>query len=353
MDPFEQAALGLLQQLLGQQQSEALQSTVNSILQAVNAALVLLRQIVADLVNPTTGLAAIQAELATFQATTATDFTAVLTAIAATQQTGVPVTLPTHTPAGGTWLDAGNVNSVVWNQPDVFTGTTALSDLSNVAIFVGNQENRVALPGTDSQPFHWNADLLQTVPYPLVLSNSPVFPLTSILSTDTLLTFLDTANPGWTWVWEDPSHSWARASDPLSFSAQWYCDVSAIGFAALKAALFPTTVTAPVWPGIAGVTLGAVVALANGLVVAGPLSGVLVVVSSVPTPISYYPFGAIKSFVRAGAVIFTSDNGDSEFPQPLGPDDEVVLPKLMSSAASATFRVASGIVGTVQGFTIP
>src|SRR5260370_38991314 len=99
MDPFEQAALGLLQQLLGQQQSEALQSTVNSILQAVNAALVLLRQIVADLVNPTTGLAAIQAELATFQATTATDFTAVLINIAANQKKRVLRERPAHTPA--------------------------------------------------------------------------------------------------------------------------------------------------------------------------------------------------------------------------------------------------------------
>jgi hypothetical protein len=104
---------------------------------------------------------------------------------------------------------------------------------------------------------------------------------------------------------------------------------------------------------LAGVTLGTAVALTDGLVVAGPLAGIIVTITAVAPPMSFYPFGTIKSYVRAGAVIFTDDNGDSEFPQPLGPADQLMLCKSMAVADTATFRVTSGVVGTAQPFTIP
>jgi hypothetical protein len=68
---------------------------------------------------------------------------------------------------------------------------------------------------------------------------------------------------------------------------------------------------------------------------------------------SFYPFGTIKSYVRAGAVVFSDDNGQAEFPQPFGPADQIILCRSMAVAASSTFRVTSGVVGTAQPFTIP
>jgi hypothetical protein len=54
-----------------------------------------------------------------------------------------------------------------------------------------------------------------------------------------------------------------------------------------------------------------------------------------------------------GAVAFVDDNGQAETVQPLGLDTNVVLPKGMVAADHAYIRLQSGVVGTVQPFTIP
>lgn len=110
--------------------------------------------------------------------------------------------------------------------------------------------------------------------------------------------------------------------------------------------------SAPVWPGLAGATLGASVGLSNGLVVGGPLHGLLFQVTTQPAGAGRYTFGTVSSWTKVGACIFTSDRGDHERAQSFNLDAHLVCPKEMRVAASATIRLNNNWGGTVRPFTI-
>jgi len=101
------------------------------------------------------------------------------------------------------------------------------------------------------------------------------------------------------------------------------------------------------------VTLGTPLALSDGLTVPGPLDGVLIEITSVPTPISYYPFGTLRSYVHAGGIAFVDDNGQAETTQSIGLAEGVVCPRFMVHADHAIIRLPSGVVGTVTPWTTP
>lgn len=296
---------------------------------------------------------ALQAAVATLSATLELDNTAILLAISEVQQAGSPVTLPTTTPSGGTWIDNSNIGTAVWTFVPPYSGTEMVQDtMANLSGVLNVLATEVLFPYEGNPHFGLYMAGPRTTgdAYPGL---GPTVQTASILASDSVLSWLTREEPTFTWA------PWAACPDYIAAQTtdeamEWICLISPTDLTAIQALLAPSShLTAPIWPGVTGVTLGSSVALANGLVVAGPLSGVLVAITSVPTPISYYPFGAIKSYVRAGAVVFTEDNGNSEFPQPLGPQSELILPKSMHAASSATFRVATGIVGTVTPFTIP
>lgn len=114
----------------------------------------------------------------------------------------------------------------------------------------------------------------------------------------------------------------------------------------------PTPIAPPVWPGLDGATVGDSVALADGLVVDGPLDGLLVQITGTPAQSYQYPFGDTASYRWVGAVIFRSDRGDFEWFEPIGLDHQVITPKTMAHADSATFRVTGAWTGTVRPFTV-
>jgi hypothetical protein len=297
------------------------------------------------LTDPVIGNAALQAQIATFQATTAVDVTSILTAIGSPTQTGVPVDI-TSTASLNTAAD-------VWSFNMGGGGTFYTVDALRAAGVAG----RMLAMGTQLPyqyniffGFGWDATLISD---PNTLNVWPLVTQGDIAATDTLATWLAKDTSGLVWARDTNEGNRYFASDTFD-NGEWWCLLDDKAFIELRDFLFGLAApTAPLWPGLSGVTLGAAVALSDGLVVSGPLSGVIVVISSVPNPISFYPFGTVKSYVRAGALIFTNDNGDSEFPQPFGPQNELILPKLMQSATSCTVRLPSGVVGTIQPFTIP
>lgn len=105
------------------------------------------------------------------------------------------------------------------------------------------------------------------------------------------------------------------------------------------------------WPGVENVTLGTEVALTDGLVITGPLNGVLLTITGYPVRTQKYEFGAINSWSRVGAVIFGTDRDDYERSQTFSLDRQILIPQTMESAASATFRVNEGWEGTARGWT--
>lgn len=117
-------------------------------------------------------------------------------------------------------------------------------------------------------------------------------------------------------------------------------------------AIEPENAGAPVWPGLSGVTVGDAVALDDGLVIDGPLDGLLIHISAAPSRAGRFAFGTVSSWRYCGAVIFRSDRGDYEWNHPIGLDDQVIVPKAMTHADAATLRVEGGFAGTVRPFTV-
>jgi hypothetical protein len=178
----------------------------------------------------------------------------------------------------------------------------------------------------------------------------PVFDPTDILVTETALTCLTRQNPGWTVSWAFAPSGYVRLVFPGTAEIQeWQTTFDQAGFAAIKAQLFPVAVGggAPVWPGVAGATLGGPVALDVGLTVSGPMHGVLVAITSVPTKQGYFTFDTMRSWRNVGALAFVDDNGDAEEWQLLGFEQALFVPKSMTNAASCIVRTSGGVVGTV------
>lgn len=344
MDPFESEVLSELNTILaGQQQAlaqQALQATADTILQAVNAiltqinaAILILTGIQATQTVDETVLGAIYGGVRAIQA----DLPAV----------GQPVVLPEPPPPGYGGNSPGDLQAGVWGSTNPATGDTYGDD----AAFVYKWSDMMSTEGRvlRRSPFfqeYINPDDWYNNPAIHLVYVAPVFPIASIVPNDTLLLFLQAENPDYQWILGPDG---AHYTGQLVVAAYAYpvfqtCLLTELEFSKLITNPHPN---APVWPGLVNVTLGAPQALADGLLIPGPLDGVIVQITAVPIPIGYYPFGPIKSFVRAGAIAFVDDNGDAEFPCPLGPDDNVICPRTMARADHAYLRLPSGVTGTI------
>jgi hypothetical protein len=187
---------------------------------------------------------------------------------------------------------------------------------------------------------------------------------TLVEATDTPYTFLARTQPLFGWLNIGPID---LGNDEVA-----WCQVGGTGITTLwvrsnfttldmlqLAQLVPTPPTpegapivAPVWPGVAGATLGAPVALADGLILDGPLDGVLVHITGHPPGAGKYGFGDLDSWRYLGAVLFISDNGQAEWPTQIGPESGLITPRSMKRAASAVIRLGTGFSGTATPWTI-
>jgi hypothetical protein len=286
------------------------------------------------------GLAAIEALMVTNQ-------TALLAAIAAVQQTGSPVTLPTTPPPGYGGGSGGLTADEVWEYVvpgQEFTTGGLQAFAGNYARSVGNY----SLAPLQSTNYFAIAGDLWDVEVDYFQGGWPLGDPSTILPTDTLSTWLERESGLTGWALQSNGTLYfvyvPDSSNPLMF----VCTLDAAGFAALQAAGAASAVLVPpVWPGSAHVSYGSVYTLADGLSVPGPMDGILVAIESVSYPIGYYPFGTYKSFVKVGGVIFKTDTDYAEMSQPLGLNFNVLTPRTMVSADAAIFRVQSGVTGVV------
>lgn len=107
----------------------------------------------------------------------------------------------------------------------------------------------------------------------------------------------------------------------------------------------------PLWPGLAGVTLGTELPLADDLSVPGPLHGLLFTITASAPRAQSYLFGTVASWARVGQVLFVTDRGDYERSQTFGIDRQVLTPVTMERAASALIRLNANWEGTVRPWT--
>lgn len=122
--------------------------------------------------------------------------------------------------------------------------------------------------------------------------------------------------------------------------------------ASIKAGLGATTYHPPVWPGRAHVTMGTPQDLQGGLVVAGPMHGVSVHITSTDPGTGFYDYDVDRCWRNIGALSFLTDRGDHEHWQPLGFSSSFYVPKTMVEAASCKLHLGHGPKGTITPWTI-
>lgn len=268
------------------------------------------------------------------------------------QQFNVAVKLPAIPPPGYGGASTSAIADAVWAQPMPnavpFTALEAQDSMMGHFFFLSNFNHPYsvngnpgyAIVGADSEPATSFSG-----------PNQGFLDFGTILPTDaSIFAWANRVYP--TSPWQHGANGTVFERDSLNGAILWYIDLTQAQFKATQAAMTTAVRVAPVWPGLAHVTLGSILALSDGLTVPGPLDGILVAITSVPTPTGFYPFGAVKSFVHLGGVVFASDRGDYELAQGLGPNTEVLTPRSLQRADHAIIRLKSGTVGTVTPWVI-
>jgi len=352
IDPILQDVYSLVEQmlpLLGQTQQQTIDVAPKG---ETDAILTLLQSVSTEVDNLINASWPPTNQFYQMEATLLDKMDTILTAIAAAQQAGSPVTLPSTPPSGYGGLDAGATGSAVWDFVEVGSSRSQ----GYWQVLMGNfglNMGTALVPFRNPNSPHILASTDWEYPQPTLDVNSwPQASVNNILSTDDLVTWLERETGMSPWTDGGSGYYTIYSGGPSDFN--FWCDLSATEFAILKNSLYPsgsTTVVAPVWPGLANVTLGSPVALDDGLTIAGPLDGLLIEIDSVPPPIGYYAFGTFLSYVKVGGVVFIDDNGQAENAIPLGPQLQNVCPTTMQHAASATIRCKSGCTGTVTPWT--
>lgn len=151
-------------------------------------------------------------------------------------------------------------------------------------------------------------------------------------------------------TWDDNADGYAFVADDASGGNFTYTtQITESQFPALKESLVASGVVhvPPIFPGDAFVTLGATVALEGTTAVDGPMDGVLVAITAVPSKLGAFFFDGVPSYRNIGAIAFVGDADHVEFPQSLGFENAVYCPKSLDSAAKVLVRAVGGVTGTI------
>lgn len=260
-----------------------------------------------------------------------------------------PVNLPPTPPAGY----GGATPAAIWNYTLLNTYAQQLSAdqaLSWAGLFAENIGPRLTTPIADAPDFAlWKTSGWEDYHFPNTSTLSVTPDYTDIHPADTVLTWLQRTEPnGYTWAQFAGSDLcwalWGATAPWNDYKLVCRLHDSDLQRIRLKAG---GGIVPPIWPGLAGVTLGTPVALGPSVTVPGPLHGVVIAISAVGTNRQWFSFGADKSYVRIGAITFQTDDGQDEYSQLLGFQQAIYCPRTMAIAQSALLRCGSDVVGTV------
>jgi hypothetical protein len=296
--------------------------------------------------------AALRSTIDTNAALATLQYNDLLVQIAAAQQATNPVILPTVPPAGYGGPVVSDVADAVWAYA-LPAGDESGTALQNLWMLVDNWMP----PQGQSWPFQPFLKLYVLNPiYPYGGDFYPLAALdpTTILPTDaTPNDWVDRVYPGYGWTYVSQQNGTLYAyPDTVQSYCWWVLVFPKDQFDAWKGTALLPTVAAPVWPGLALVTLGTPVALSTALTVAEPMDGVIVELTSVGTARGFYSFDDYTSYRNIGALTFVDDNSDAEFPQNLGFTFAIYTPKQMARASAVKIRTVGGVTGTVTPWTI-
>ncbi len=300
--------------------------------------------LVADVESASIGLAKIIANQAIIEASIA--------ALGAPQSSTLPVILPTTPPTG---YGTGGLVNAIWAY--IIPSTTIRADDSLAA---------AAAPGLLEAPFGslkaayfpggWSVGgdwSFSAQPAPDNNRAPPLDPGTILVGDLTPLDWVNRVQPGWGVTAGEGGHPEAYQTGS---SWTWVYWMGFAEFAQYKAAVFGASSlaspAAPVWPGIALVTLGTPVALSEALTIAELMDGVIIELTSVPSQRGFYGYDDVKVYQNIGALVFVDDNSDVEGFQAIGATFGVYSPRSMVRASAVKIRGGPGVSGTVTPWLI-
>jgi len=356
MIPLLKEALAILSTILGIAQ-QILGITAKTALEHSPYALETIAANAANTVNnPTYGNNAIHLEhvevislLATLQSS--------INSIRASQSGDDTVILPTTPPAGygGGTLTA----SEVWDATYQTTGVTFADLLARAGTHAWWLAFNGSIPLAGAPHFRYELDpriMNGTGNPPIGAIRAPQPDYSDIRVGDTVLSWLQRTDTYWEDLWYLDGFTGAcvvdyNYADP-SEGGRILCTLRDPDLALLAGGSGASMLMAPVWPGLAAVTLGNPVALDTGLTITEPMDGVLVAITSVPGKHSGYTYDDIKSYVHIGALAFFSDNADMESYQPLSFTAQVYRTRTMARAAGVKVMTPPDVVGLITPWVV-
>lgn len=99
----------------------------------------------------------------------------------------------------------------------------------------------------------------------------------------------------------------------------------------------------PIWPGVAGVTLGTTVPCAESTVLELPMDGLLILITSYPATRSRWGAPPYLSVYHTGRLAFVTDNGDVEEFQYMGWTNAIYTPRSMKRAAGVVIFLEANV----------
>jgi hypothetical protein len=286
------------------------------------------------------GNVAIKAALDSMTGSGAYDLNAILAAIAALPA-GSNIVVPTAGDnAAGVWGYLGTG----WQQ---FAGTY----LRSAGAFAINANLAAALPLAWQPDFAvygmWDSDdpNLNVYRYP-----QPNWG--GVIAGDTRLSWLQRTDPDSNW--EDGT---GRGDPMMRAAPPSYVWKIAPTFSEGQFQEYVRSVTAkplapPIWPGIAGVTLGTTVPAVVSTVLELPMDGIIWLTTSYPPARARWGAAPYYSVYHTGRLAFITDNGDLEPFQYMGWQSAVYVPQTMGRAAGVVVFLEANIEGAITPWDI-
>jgi len=303
--------------------------------------------------NPTQGVYAIFGEIDALIAALALDRAAILAAIAACQQSGQAVTLPSNPPSGWVTDIGGGSATAVWSDTASYPGGSKGAGLSLIAVV--QQFQLVSPAGRVLGNAQFLAYGTSTTFPPMFPVDIPIYDLALATPGEDMFTFIVAQLPAYTWskTVGDPYVVYATSLTDTAFKIVTRLDSREFQLELALGSPPAGSVGAPVWPGLSGVTLGTPVALSTSFSITGPLQGVILDITSVNTNRTTFDVGGELGYKRIGTLVFVDDNGDVTDLFLLDFLHQVYLPRNATSAAAARFSCDVDTLGTATPFTIP
>jgi hypothetical protein len=218
-----------------------------------------------------------------------------------------------------------------------------------------NLDNLVAFRQSYAPAFTVEGSWWDESVVPTILHN-PAPDWADIRPADTRLTWLQRTDVSNQWIADPYDGTPLAYGDPGNSQWPMRCAFTEVDFTVWKMALWHGF-GAPIWPGLAGVTLLEPTVLTETGIVTATMHGILLTVDSGPGGAGQWGADGFRSYYRAGYVVFLDADGHADTTQFVGPDDNIFCPKGMTTAAAVVvglnkatqITVTPWILGAAEG----